>query len=160
MSISRRLFLRAGTLAAVAAGVGLGAGKLALGQKGQRLSTTIMPIDGIPYQARQDTLLYYRRAAFEPCVGTVFEARGASGQTVNLTLLSVAGYDSSATAGLISGRTRETDSFSLTFKANGQLSTSGISNLSHPVLGKFDMFLTGEKRKGELFYQAVVNHLI
>ena len=160
MSISRRLFLRAGTLAAVAAGVGLGAGKLALGQKGQRLTATIMPTDGIPYQARQDTLLYYRRAAFEPCVGTVFEARGATGQTVNLTLLSVAGYDSSATAGLINGRTRETDSFSLTFKANGQLSTSGISNLSHPVLGRFDMFLTGEERKGELFYQAVVNHLI
>ena len=147
-------------MTAVAAGVALGVSKLALGQKGKRLTATVMPTDGIPYQASQDTLFSYGRAAFEPCVGSVFETRGASGKTVNLTLISVAGYSSTATAGRMTGRARETDSFSLNFKAGEKISTSGIPELSHPVLGQFALFLTPVVSKGEIFYEAVINHVV
>ena len=161
MSISRRIFLRSGALTAAAAGVAFGAGKLALGQKGGKLlRPTIQPIEGIPYQAQQDTLFSYRRGAFEPCVGSVFQTRGANGKTTDLTLISVTEYKSKAPAGLMSRQGRETDSFTLAFRADGMLPGSGIPKLSHPVLGKFDMFLTLDRKNGELFYEAVVNHVL
>ena len=159
MSISRRLFLRSGALTAAAAGLALGAGKLALGQKGKLSHPTIEPLEGVPYQAQQDTLFYYRRAAFEPCVGSVFQTRGANGKTTNLTLLRVTEYQPEAPAGLIR-KARKTDSFTLSFRASGMLPSSGIPKLSHPVLGKFDMFLTFNRKNGELFYEAVVNHVL
>jgi hypothetical protein len=152
MSISRRIFLRSGTMSAVGAGVALGAAKLALGQKGQRLSATIMP--------KRDTLFSYSRAAFEPCVGSVFEARGSLGNNIKLTLISINGFNAKAIAAKMSGRVRDTETFSLNFKANQKLTKSGIPTLNHPVLGKFDLFLTAENRNGEFFYEAVVNHVI
>jgi hypothetical protein len=160
MSISRRLFLRSGALTAVAAGMALGTGKLALAQKRKSSRPTIQPVDGVPYRAQQDTLFSYRRAAFEPCVGSVFQTRGADGKTINLTLISVTEYKSKAPAGLMSRQGRETDSFTLGFKADGMLPGSGIPELDHPVLGKFDMFLTLDRENGELFYEAVVNHVL
>ena len=160
MSISRRLFLRSASLTAAAAGLTLGAGKLALGQKGKLSHPTIQPIDGVPYRAQQDTLFSYRRAAFEPCVGSVFQTRGGSGNTVNLTLLKVTEYKCKAPVGPIIWQARETDSFTLSFSATGMLPSTGISKLSHPVLGKFDMFLTFARKNGELFYEGVVNHVL
>ena len=160
MSISRRLFLRSGALTAAAAGLALGANKLALGQKGKLSHPTIEPIDGVPYQAQQDTLFYYRRSAFEPCVGSVFQTRGANRKTINLTLLKVTEYKPQAPAGLIIRQARNTDSFTLSFRASGMLPSSGIPKLSHPVLGEFDMFLSLDRKNGELFYEAVVNHVL
>jgi len=143
-------------MSAVAGGITLGAGKVALGQK-RKVIATVIPTEGIPSQARQDSLFSYGRAAFEPCVGSVFVAGSPTGRTVNLTLIKVRPYSSKASAKKMTGQSRETDSFSLSFQADGLLPASGIPTLSHPVLGKFALFLT--KQSG-LFYEAVVNHIV
>ena len=82
---------------------------------------------------------------------------GAFGETVNLTLTNVIPYNAKEIAAKITGRSPETNGFSLTFEADGQLPASGIPTLSHPVLGTFDLFLT--KGSG-LSYEAVVNHIV
>ncbi len=159
MSISRRIFLRSGTMSAVAAGVSLGAGKLALGQNARRSSATVIPTAGSINFAAGDTLFSYGRAAFEPCIGSVFTVRGSGGKTVNLTLISISGYKPGRRAELVTSRVRKTDSFSLVFKAERQVLTTGTPSLSHPVLGTFDLFLTAGKKNG-IFYEAVINHIV
>jgi|SRR5450432_271799 len=161
MPISRRFFLKSGTLTALSASLLFGAGETVFGQKGKQLRPDIMPIDGIPYAARQEALLYYTHAAFDPCVGSVFMSRGADGKMVELTLLSVTQYKTKATTRLMTKAARATDSFSLMFKASGKLpSFSQIPTLTHPVLGKLDMFMTERVVNGEIFYEAVINHLM
>ena len=161
MSISRRFFLKQGSLTALTAGLVVGAGGMAFGQKGGQLSTTTASTEGIPYEAQKDPLFYYTRAAFDPCVGSVFQANGADGKVVELTLLSVTGYTPNPKTRLTTGKARPTDCFSLMFKASGKLpSFSSIPSLYHPVLGKLDMFLTYREVNGEIFYEAVINHLL
>jgi hypothetical protein len=143
-------------MSAVAAAVALGAGKLALGQKAGRLRPSVLPTEGLSDQRNEDSLFNYGRAAFEPCVGSNFQTRGARGQTINLTLVSVRGYDSSKIAGKITGRIRDTETFSLAFRADQKLPSSGLPTLSHPVLGNFKLFLAPASG---LFYEAVVNHI-
>lgn len=160
MPISRRFFLKSGTLTALTASLVYGSGGMVLGQK-RKMTTTIVPLDGIPFQARQDPLLYYTRAAFDPCVGSVFRARGANGRMVDLTLLSVTQYQTKAATRIATKASRATDSFSLMFRASGKLpSYSQIPALTHPALGKVEMFLTERVVDGEIFYEAVINHLM
>ena len=161
MPISRRFFLKQGSLTALTAGLAVGASGLAFGQKSRQISPATASTDGIPYQAQKDPLFYYTRAAFDPCVGSVFQANGADGKVVELTLLSVTGYTADPKTRLTTGKPRQTDCFSLMFKASGKLpSFSSIPALYHPVLGKLEMFLTLREVRGEIFYEAVINHLI
>ena len=79
----------------------------------------------------------------------------------DLTLLGVTQYETRANTVITTRTPRATDSFSLMFKASGELpSFSLIPVLTHPVLGKLDMFLTKRIVDGEIFYEAVINHLI
>src|ERR1700682_2149657 len=160
MPISRRFFLKSGTSTSLTASLVFNSGGMAFGQK-RKVTTTIVPLDGIPYQARQEPLLYYTRAAFDPCVGSVFTARGANGKIVELTLVSVTPYKAKAKTRITTKATRATDSFSLMFKASDKLPRfSKIPALTHPVLGKLEMFLTERVVDGEIFYEAVINHLM
>jgi len=159
MPISRRFFMKSGTLTALSASLVYGSGGIAFGQKPQPKQTTM--VDEIPLEARHDPLLYYTRAAFDPCVGSVFQTTGANGRLVELTLLSVTEYKTKPTTKITTGKPRATDSFSLMFKASGKLpSFSQIPTLTHSVLGKLDMSLSERVVNGEIFYEAVINHLI
>jgi len=161
MSISRRFFLKSGTLTALSAGLLVGASGSVFAQKAKTLRPDIMPIDGIPYQARHDALLYYTRAAFDPCVGSVFEATGRDGNPVDLTLISVTQYQTKTATRITTGKVRATDSFSLMFKASARISQiSQTPPLTHPVLGKLELFMTERIVDGEIFYEAVINHLL
>jgi hypothetical protein len=101
------------------------------------------------------------RSTFEPYIGGVF--RGRTGRrAVNLTLLSVEGYEPSAATQIAQARPRLTDSFTLTFNSDRPLGpASATYSLEHGALGKFDLFMSGNAdNRGQFIYQAVINRLL
>lgn len=160
MPLSRRSFLRSGTLTAFAAGCAFGPGRLAFGQN---IHDTNPAVDfQIPYEATQNPVFYYTRQTFEPYVGGIFRGRAAGGGPVSLELLRATGYSPSAATRIMTKRARPTDSFSLTFRAARPLSElSTIHTLEHAALGKFDLFMTrAVEGRGRVLYEAVINHVV
>jgi hypothetical protein len=158
MAISRRFFLKSGTLTAVSAGFLFGAGSL-VGQK-RRAGWVLAP--GIPGAAQRDLLFYATRETFEPYIGSIFRARGARGEVLDLKLIRVTGYKPKALTRIATTRSAETNSFSLTLTASGQLPAfSNIPALYHAALGKLELFLTPQgENNGVFFYEAVINHVL
>jgi len=158
MSIERRRFIKSAMLTAASAGLALGAGRAALGQKRKPLETRLgFPI---PIRAQQDALYYFTEATFRPYVNGYFEAPNARGQMVSLKLVSVTGYKPKAGSMVAPSRARETDSFSLMFKSTERLPPfTSIHKITHPSLGKFDLFMTPREKEGEFYYEAVFNHI-
>jgi hypothetical protein len=80
---------------------------------------------------------------------------------VSLTLLSATTIKPSAKTKLSTSKAPETDSFSLMFKAERTLPPfTSIHQVSHPSLGKFDLFLTPHPQaEGVMYYEAVFNHI-
>ena len=158
MAISRRFFLKSGTLTAIAAGVALRPNLLALGQR--RTQGTSLGFQ-IPIKAQQQPTYMFTRATFDPYVGGIFQAPDARGKMVSLTLLSATTNKPSANTKISTGNAVATDSFSLMFKASRELPPfSSIQTVSHPALGKFDLFLVPHPQAGGvMLYEAVFNHI-
>jgi len=158
MSLSRRKFIKTGALTALSAGAIFMAAESAFGQK-KAPRRPISKFD-VPYEAQQNPILYYDRATFEPYIGGTFIGRDARGREIELELLRVT--ENKATSRIMTkGRTRETESFTLTFKASKALPAfTSIHVIEHPVLGKFDMFLQRTGDSGQILYQAVITHLL
>ena len=158
MSVSRRNFMRSGALTALSAGLMLKCG-LALGQKLKQATPGLdLPV---PIDAQKEFLFMANRATFEPYVGSIFQASGARGGKVNLTLMSVTPYQPDPKTKITTVTARQTDCFSLMFKASGPLPTfSSIPSLYHAALGRLDLFLVPhEGAAGKLSYEAVINHI-
>ena len=118
MGISRRLFIKSGTLTAIAAGVAFSPKHLAFGQ--HRTQGTSLGFQ-IPITAQKEPTYMFTRATFDPYVGGIFQAPNARGRMVNLTLLSATTNKPSERTKISTRPARETDSFSLMFKAAGPL---------------------------------------
>jgi len=159
LMLSRRNFLRSGTLTALSVGLAVGAGRKVFGQIQKQNPALDFPI---PDSVRAEPLFHYTRAAFENAIGTTFTTPDARGKAVNLTLVSVKAFTSNPNTRLTTKKPRPTDSFSLSFNASSALPEfTSIYTLNHPVLGKFDMFMTIRKTaSGAIFYDAVVNHAL
>jgi uncharacterized protein DUF6916 len=159
MSLTRRRFIEAGTLAAVSTGVALSSARLAFGQNAKHASSN--SDFQIPAAAQQDVTAYFTRETFEPYVGDIFQAPNARGRMVSLTLKSVDRYKTKATTKITTKAARQTESFSLMFRATQPLPQhTSIHKVSHPALGEFDLFLTPRKLDdGTYFYEAVFNRL-
>src|SRR6476659_4041248 len=108
MATSRRLFLKSGALAAVAAGFGLKNVKVALAQG--RANDYSIPL-GVQ---RQSTFLF-NRGSFEPYINGIFQVPDATGAFVNLTLLSVTSYTPNRQTRISTTTPRQSDAFSLMF---------------------------------------------
>jgi hypothetical protein len=158
MGISRRLFIKTGTLTAIAAGVAFNPKSLAFGQRSMQGTSLGYQI---PVTAQKEPTYSFTSATFEPYVGGIFQAPNALGKMIDLTLLSVTSYKASTKTRLSTSTARETDSFSLMFKAAAPLPPfTSIHKISHPSLGKFDLFLTLHSEAGkEPIYEAVFNHI-
>lgn len=157
MGISRRFFLKSGTLTALAAGVAWGTNAQAFGL--QRLPAA--PGALVPIEAQQQPSYMFTRATFDPYVGDIFQTAGERGKIVNLTLLSATSYKPSANIKDLAGEPIETDSFALMFQAPRALpSVRSIYQVSHAALGVFDLFLSPvAPAGGVMFYEAVFNHI-
>ena len=158
MSLSRRKFMKTGALTALSAGAIFMAAESAFGQK-KAPRRPVSKFD-VPSAAQQNPILYYDRATFEPYIGGTFIGRDARGGAVELELLRVT--ENKPTSRTISkGRSRETESFTLTFNASKVLPEfTSIHVIEHPVLGKFDLFLQRAGYNSQIVYQAVITHLL
>ena len=123
--------------------------------------------DDIPIESQQDPLFMFTAATFEPYVGGYFQTLNAQGQVVALKLLKVEKFqtrkvEKSRVRAEITSNAIRTNSFSLLFISEERLPQfTTIYKIEHAALGQFDLFLTASTGKqGELYYQAVFNHLI
>ena len=157
--LSRRNFLRTGTLTALSVGLAVAAGRKVFGKIQNQSPALDFPITD---SARAEPLFHYTRSAFENAVGSTFTSTDARGRNVNLTLVSVKAFTSNPKTRLTTGKPRPTDSFALEFNASRALPAfTSIYTLNHPVLGKFGLFMTLRKTgSGSVFYDAVVNHAL
>ena len=157
--LSRRNFLRSGTLTALSVGLAASAGRKVLGQIQKQNPALDFPL---PDSASADTLFSYTRSAFENAIGTTFTSPDARARAVNLTLVSVKGFQINPKTIMATKKSRPTDCFALSFSSQRSLpELPSVYSLSHPVLGKFDLFMTHRKTaSGTIFYDAVINHLL
>ena len=149
MTMLRRTFLRDLSRSTFAAGLLLASGRIALGQTKTR--------GDLPAQA-QNSVLLFTAETFTSYVGDIFETRNARGESIELRLDRLKKLE---VKNLLTSKAQPTESFSLLFKANAELPPlTSIYEISHPRLGKFDLFLTRYKTENdELVYEAVINHV-
>ena len=159
MSLSRRRFIKTGALTALSAGfIFKGGEALVFGQKSRQVHTDI---ERVPYEAQKNPILYYKASTFEAYVGGTFIGRDALGRPIELELVRSTPYKIDPKTRLTTARTRETESFSLLFRAQRALPEfSSIQGIEHAVLGNFDLFLKPSRGdNGEIFYEAIINQL-
>jgi hypothetical protein len=158
MEISRRRFIKSSTIAAFAAGVALNSQNSILAQRRTQGTSLGYPI---PLKAQQEPTYMFTRATFEPYVGGIFQVPDARSRMIELTLVRTKDLTPSAAENkLTTGRPPQTDSFSLSFSADRQLPPfTSIHQISHPSLGKFDLYLTPGVNDGVNYYEAVFNHI-
>jgi len=148
MIIPRRTFLRDAFTSTLSVGLLIAASRASFGQKSA----------GIPLEAQKDPVFAFVAATFEPYVGGYFTAPNARGEAIELKLVELTKFEPK---NRLTKLARTTKSFSLMFKASDELPPfTSIHTISHPALGKFDLFLTRRKTEaGDLFYEAVINHV-
>jgi hypothetical protein len=160
MPLSRRTFLRDGLRSAASVGLLLATSRIGLGQKQTRGEVRVNSngVPDIPLEAQKDPVFLFVEETFQPYVGGVFQAPNARGEMIDLRLLKVQVHKP---ANKLTRSARETKAFSLVFRASGELPPfTSIHTISHPALGKFDLFLTTRKsERDELLYEAVINHV-
>jgi hypothetical protein len=160
MSLSRRTFLRDGLRSAASVALLLASTRIGLGQKPSRGQVRVTPNaqPEIPIEAQRDPVFSFVEDTFKPYVNGIFQAPNARGEMIELRLVKVEVHKPKNT---VTRRARESKSFSLVFKASGELPPfTSIHTISHPALGEFDLFLTRRKtEEDELYYEAVINHI-
>ena len=156
MNLSRRNFLRAGTVSALLAGLNLSPARLVFGQTKSRGAGGF----AVPYEAKTEPTFYFTRETFAPYVGSTFRlATRAKGVAFNATLVSVIDYQAQARAR--KAKTHGGECFGLTFRAGERETVSqGTYKFSHAALGSFSLFVVPGKSEADgTIYEAVINHL-
>jgi hypothetical protein len=150
MTIPRRTFLRDVFRTTVSVGLLVTATRATFSQKGTE--------SGIPLEAQKEPVFSFSELTFEPYVGDIFTTPNARGEAIELKLIKLQKHEPKNE---LTKLARTTKSFSLVFKASDELPPfTSIYTISHPRLGKFDLFLTRRKtQQGVLFYEAVFNHV-
>ena len=148
MTMPRRTFLRDAFRSTLSVGLVLAAARAGLGQKSA----------GVPLEAQKEPVFSFTASTFEPYVGDIFTTPNARGEVIELKLVKLQKYEP---VNRLTKLAKATKSFSLQFKASDELPPfTSIYTISHPALGKFDLFLTRRKTdEGDLFYEAVINHV-
>jgi hypothetical protein len=151
MSITRRRFLRAGSLVALSVAIPL---KSVLGQGISKKDLDANPIDR-SQEATADQLANYNKAAFASYLNSVFRLyTGYS--TIEVTLVEV--------QDMVSKTVKPqpgSESFSLVFRGGNKTLDQGTYKLEHPSLGLFQLFLVpGNKDdKGAASFVAIINRV-
>jgi hypothetical protein len=148
--MQRRTFLRDAFRSTLSVGILIAASRASFSQQGTS--------SGVPVEAQKDPVFSFVVSTFEPYVGDIFTTPNARGESIELKLIKVQKHEPKNT---VTKQARPTKSFSLQFKASDELPPfTSIYTISHPRLGKFDLFLTRRKTDdGDLYYEAVINHV-
>lgn len=146
MSTNRRKFLKAGTLAALAAAIPLKASGQGLWKGG----------DGNPFDQNAefapDALANYNKAVFTSYVNSIFRINTGY-STVDVTL--------SGVTDLVPARAQSgAECFSLYFKGGSAALRQGTYVVEHPALGSFPLFVVPDGNdNGVQGYVAIINRL-
>ena len=148
MTMPRRTFLRDAFRSTLSIGLVLATARAGFGQQGA----------AIPLEAQKDPVFSFVASTFEPYVGDTFTTPNARGEAIELKLVKLEKHQP---INRLTKLARPSKSFSLQFKASDELPPfTSIYTISHPALGKFDLFLTRRKTdEGDLYYEAVINHV-
>lgn len=159
MTMQRRKFIKAGTMAALFAGVPLKA--LAQSDAATRAPQAPIPASEIPYASRQDGAFYLQKSTFTPYLNTKFRARAADGKTLILTLVAVndLGHYSKKKRNLNHlGR----NGFSLVFAGTRrQPPAQDVYTIENDALAPLPLLLTPVYTKDakNLRYEVIINRL-
>ncbi len=159
MNVTRRKFLRAGSVCALAAGFGFNPSQLVFGQL--RRNTPGHKGFDIPYDAKTDRVYYFNRETFAPHVGTDFRffQKGAR-KGFGLRLEEV--FDNQARLKSRRLKAHDGECFSLYFRGPASKDLPQATyRLEHAALGTFSLFLVPGRpdESGVVVYEAVINHL-
>jgi hypothetical protein len=153
--MSRRRFLRAGTVAALATAVPFKGAPSAAGQ-GVRKDRDGNPSDLLPDSIVESSLSYYTKGVFSAYLNSTFLVRAVALGTIEVTLTQVRDTSSG-----VASRTGE-ECFSLLFQSsNSWALRQGTYGIEHAAIGSFALFLVpgGPDANGNQSYLAVVNRL-
>lgn len=156
MTISRRIFIRNGALAAAFSGVMF---KTAHGATGDPASGTAAGV-AAPGAGRARAALFAKES-FTPHLNTQFMVRDRDAKAVRMTLAAVEDHLPHAGKRAAAAR-RPCECFSLQFRHDsGEALLQDTYRFEHPALGKFSLFIVpsrdAERRSGT--YEAVINRL-
>lgn len=149
MVVSRRSFMKRGSLVFLATGISLGsADRIFADDANFKYGEPVQDADPAPFN--------YAKAAFLPHVSTVFRIfYPDSSKILATTLVSVSDI------GPVPDRTEVgRECFVLKFSGSETLRQNTYW-IEHQVLGRFELFLVpaGKNKKGGFYYQAVINRL-
>jgi hypothetical protein len=152
MLVSRRKFLKAGALVALASTVPMSA---AISAHGQQQQPTKPSTGGqLPPAVYDDPLFYYDKATFTAALKTKFVVQTKGFRGIVLTLAEVKDIGAVPDRA-VAGR----ESFSLLFRSANALKQRSYT-LKHEVMGTFDLFIVPlPKDKLGRRYVAVINRL-
>jgi Domain of unknown function (DUF6916) len=157
MSISRRTFIRAGAVIALAAGLPLKIGLAAAGQQTPKpapKSATRSALPPPPAVTQTDSLVYYTKATFESYLNSSFMISSKRTQALDVKLVEVKDIGPVPDQ-QVAGK----ECFSLLFRgpSKRQQDTYTIKN---GALGAFQLFLVpaGNDKKG-YYLRAIINRL-
>lgn len=155
MSVSRRNFLRTGTMIAVSAALPLSLATFAAGQQRRPVSRVPDHLASLPAASRQNPLYYYNQQTFAPYVNSIFKVNSLEGAEIVLVEVK----ETPLFVNKRSKRIPTGENFTLTFR--GPERTRFAQNtytVEHAALGKFELFLvpTGLPSSEQL-YVAVIN---
>lgn len=145
MSVSRRIFMKAGTIAAIAAGLSL---KPSLMTIAQEVS------DKGGAESKDDPLSFYTQSTFLQYVNSIFRLHGPI--TIDVTLEKVEDTLPAKTS-RVGGR----ESFVLHFRGGSSELPQNTYTVEHSALGTFQLFLvpSGPDENGAQGYTATINRL-
>lgn len=152
MVVSRRGFMKQGSLLVVAATASLASVEHVLGLDSDARPLGIDQVN-LPNSGKSAPLSL-TKATFAPYVNTVFRIYSDTSKTLKTTLVSV-GDIGPVPDNNSAGR----ECFVLKFRGTEPL-PQNTYRIEHDVLGRFDLFLvpTGKNKKGR-YYHAVINRL-
>ena len=154
MVVSRRSFVKRGSLLVLAAAVSLGSGDGVLGRDSNSTNSTPTPND-LSAQESPAAEFNYSKATFLPHLNTIFRIHVSSSKVITTTLV---GVDDSGPVPDKPQPGREC--FELKFRGTEALSKQNTYRIEHQTLGSFELFIVpaGVKQK-YFYYVAVINRL-
>ena len=153
MVVSRRGFIKQGSLLVLAAGVSLGSADQIFGRD-TKFESPSPTQENLPPAGPTPAPISFTKATFAPYVDTAFLIYLTSSKALRTTLVSISDI------GPVPDKAEEgRECFVLKFRGTETL-RQNTYQVEHEVLGRFDLFLVpaGKDKKG-VYSQAVINRL-
>lgn len=157
MPISRRIFLRTGTM--VVLGAAAAHSKLGKVAAGQKLREDVVTVTGfrVPAESMSDPLTFFTKSTFSAHLKSKFRLRQGDSTSAVVTLVAV--NDLAPAAAKVRGQVvGGRECFSLIF--SGKELPQGTYTVEHGALGTFRLLLVPSGKKGSVpQLEAVINRL-